>query len=572
MSTTVDASRRDTRRQRNAFQRIRWAERFYTRQLRKIAKHIEDLVSATNLESPTALYTLQNLLNKYSELIDPWARWVAQSMIADVQQRDTRAWLRYARFMGIELRLQLETAPVGASLRELLEQQVALIKSLPLKAAQRVQEIATGHLYTGERWEVLAKEIAATGRVTRSRADLIARTETTRAASVLTQARAQQIGSPGYIWRTMRDQSVRHQHRKLEGTFHRWDDPPVIGPKGERGHPGEIYNCFPANTIVGLESGLRRLFRIFYDGPLVCLKAGGEVIEATPNHPMLTQRGWVPAAELDEFDNLVCMPRQDCGISDNQKDQRETTFGEIFSSLVGETCERVPSTAFNFHGDIINSDVDQIVVDGVLLDKWYVILFEKFYKFALTKADRVMLDIFTGCRDNIGFVSSSCGFRPEEVLFGSFVGGNDLVCESTVSQRDAVALQEALHACSRDTKSFGDFGGSDSSLVERDDFLSGEIQLLLTSRDSLTDAGIDTECSEFQTQDVSVAAYNSGGLDESFPSFYQLSRLQDKSFRNFSGHVYTMETWTGQYGVGSSRIQVKNCRCFPEPIIPEQFE
>jgi SPP1 gp7 family putative phage head morphogenesis protein len=95
--------------------------------------------------------------------------------------------------------------------------------------------------------------------VTRSRAELIARTETGRAASALTQARAEYIGSPGYLWRNANDYKVRPEigikhfaklntlakgsHRKLEGTFHRWDDPPIAGVNGERAHPGSIYNC-----------------------------------------------------------------------------------------------------------------------------------------------------------------------------------------------------------------------------------------------------------------------------------------------------------------------------------------
>jgi uncharacterized protein with gpF-like domain len=92
-----------------------------------------------------------------------------------------------------------------------------------------------------------------------SHARLIARTETARTASVLTEVRAKSVGSEGYIWRTSLDADVRPKigtpnfaklntlamgsHRKLEGTFHRWDDPPIASENGERAHPGQIYNC-----------------------------------------------------------------------------------------------------------------------------------------------------------------------------------------------------------------------------------------------------------------------------------------------------------------------------------------
>lgn len=95
----------------------------------------------------------------------------------------------------------------------------------------------------GVRASETAKEIERTGDVTRSRADLIARTETTRAATSMVEARARHVGSEGYIWRTVGDVDVREIHKKLEGKFVRWDSPPVAGENGERAHAGAIYNC-----------------------------------------------------------------------------------------------------------------------------------------------------------------------------------------------------------------------------------------------------------------------------------------------------------------------------------------
>lgn len=51
-------------------------------------------------------------------------------------------------------------------------------------------------------------------------------------------------GSDGYIWRTMMDSRVRHDHSVLEGTFQSWDSPPVTNTStGDKNHPGEDYNC-----------------------------------------------------------------------------------------------------------------------------------------------------------------------------------------------------------------------------------------------------------------------------------------------------------------------------------------
>lgn len=122
-----------------------------------------------------------------------------------------------------------------------LAEQVALIKSLPIEAAQRVHALTIEGLENGTRAAEIAKEIRRSGEVSESRANLIARTEVSRTASALTQARAQHIGSEGYIWRTSGDSDVRHSHAQMNGRFVRWDSPPTLD--GMTGHAGEYPNC-----------------------------------------------------------------------------------------------------------------------------------------------------------------------------------------------------------------------------------------------------------------------------------------------------------------------------------------
>lgn len=255
---TQDAAS-DSRRAREAFAEVRNAERWYGLQLRKVARHIEDLVKGVNPRDRPDLITMRYILERYADILKPWARTMAQRMIDDVSRRDIRAWNLHARAMGQEMRREILNAPTGELARQLMEDQVHLITSLPLQAAQRVHELSMGNLYSGARAAEVAKHLMETGQVTKSRADLIARTEAGRVSTAFTKVRAQFIGSEGYIWRSAGDWLVRPaigtphfsqlntlargSHRKLEGTFHKWDDPPIAGPKGERAHPGSIYNC-----------------------------------------------------------------------------------------------------------------------------------------------------------------------------------------------------------------------------------------------------------------------------------------------------------------------------------------
>jgi SPP1 gp7 family putative phage head morphogenesis protein len=150
--------------------------------------------------------------------------------------------------MSLALRQEVENAPTGHTMKTLLAEQVHLIRSIPTEAAQRVHRLVIeGHGST--RAGDIAKEIMRSGNVTKSRAELIALTETSRAASTLTQARAQHIGSEGYIWRTSKDSHVRDSHRKMEGRFVRWDSPPTLD--GLTGHAGCLprCRCYPEPVI-----------------------------------------------------------------------------------------------------------------------------------------------------------------------------------------------------------------------------------------------------------------------------------------------------------------------------------
>lgn len=144
--------------------------------------------------------------------------------------------------MGSALRAEIEQAPTGHLLQELLGENVKLIKSLPAQAASRVHQLTTQGLITGQRAEQIAKQVAASGHVTEARARLIARTEVARTASLLTEARARYVGSEGYIWRTSGDADVRDSHKEMEGKYVRWDTKPRL-TDGTVTHAGQIYNC-----------------------------------------------------------------------------------------------------------------------------------------------------------------------------------------------------------------------------------------------------------------------------------------------------------------------------------------
>ena len=185
---------------------------------------------------------LDKALREYAVLIQPWAQQVAATMLAEVYARTGRAWTRMSKEIGQGLRVELTSAPTGAAMQELMQDQVGLITSLPTTAADRVHRLVAQAMIESTRAADIAAEIARTSDVTEARARLIARTEVARAASVLTESRAVYAGGEGYIWRTSGDGNVRDSHREMDGKYVRWDTKPRLSD-GTVTHAGQIYSC-----------------------------------------------------------------------------------------------------------------------------------------------------------------------------------------------------------------------------------------------------------------------------------------------------------------------------------------
>lgn len=222
--------------------RISRAEQVFARNLTRLAMHVGQMVSGVNpVANPAAVPTLTDMLRRYADALMPWAEATVASMVSDVNARDLAMWRTAGQQMSESMRREILGAPTGEAMRDLMASQVELIRSIPLEAAQRVHDLTIKGLENGPRAASIAEEIMRSGEVAKSRAMLIARTEVARTASTLTQARAEHVGSEGYIWRSSKDGDVRKSHKKMAGQFVRWDEPPTLD--NLTGHAGCLPNC-----------------------------------------------------------------------------------------------------------------------------------------------------------------------------------------------------------------------------------------------------------------------------------------------------------------------------------------
>ena len=226
-------------------------EQRYAAQLKRVARHSGAITKSHTDEAgliTSEAATYMAAMKAYSEVITPWANRVAAQMIEAVNVSNAKDWSKLSKSIGRELRKEYMTTAGGAKARAMHAESVNLIKSIPVDAAVRAQDLSREAMLGGRRPDEVAKMIAETGDVSASRATLIARTETAKANAMFTQARAQAIGADRYYWRSVEDESVRDSHvtmngRSSQGESFTFEPPPEVDDDFGSYNPGEVPNC-----------------------------------------------------------------------------------------------------------------------------------------------------------------------------------------------------------------------------------------------------------------------------------------------------------------------------------------
>jgi SPP1 gp7 family putative phage head morphogenesis protein len=226
-------------------------EQAYRNALRASMQSLEDLL--TGLDDPIEIirqikqFTLSKAFTIYAEA-------TATKMVTHLFTDAGRTWRQAARknsqgrLIYEALRKEMQ-GPVGSAVYHQIHRNAGIIKSLPFDISRKVNEHILTESMKGTRASDIAQQIKAFfPETTKAKANLIARTETSKTSTALTQARSESIGVNWYIWRTSEDARVRDSHKLMDGVLVQWTDPP--SPEaldGEKSvghyHAGEIFNC-----------------------------------------------------------------------------------------------------------------------------------------------------------------------------------------------------------------------------------------------------------------------------------------------------------------------------------------
>lgn len=180
----------------------------------------------------------ERLRKSYNNIGDQ-AKIVSSQFVTNVNtQQKQRFYRAMERAIGVNLSTVVANENLTDTLVAKTRENVSLITSIPDEYFKKIEVAVFEGTTQGNRASSLIKEIQHIGKVTKSRAKLIARDQTSKLNSALVQQRQENLGVVEYIWRTAKDDRVRPSHASKNGKVFRWDNPPK-----DTGHPGEDINC-----------------------------------------------------------------------------------------------------------------------------------------------------------------------------------------------------------------------------------------------------------------------------------------------------------------------------------------
>ncbi len=222
---------------------------------------------------------------------------LARSMVTHVFSDGHKNWREAARAgskgkaVYNALQNELSRSQIGLTYDDLISRNAELIRSMPLHMADQVTHMVSRKSQAGLRPEAIMQDVLrACPHLTKSHARLIARTESSKASTALTEARSREADLPWYVWRTGEDVRVRDSHRRMEGVLVNWDEPPspeqLNNERKTYGsyHAGNIFNCrcYPEPLI--MFSDVSWPHKVYYQGKIQMMTlakfkriAGGDI-------------------------------------------------------------------------------------------------------------------------------------------------------------------------------------------------------------------------------------------------------------------------------------------------------
>ena len=346
--------------------------------------------------------------------------------------------------------------------------------------AQLSSELTQG-LIRGEAYQTVANRLTQRMNVGATSAKRIAATEMHRVQNQGLRSSFEHAENVGvefrYFWVSAVDDKTREMHADMDGreadivdgqaVFTLPDGVQTDSP-GNTGIAEHDINCFPGTTTVYSPSEIERSMKRWYDGDLIEITtATGMKLAGTPNHPILTEKGWLPLNQINEGDNVISGTfGKKVSFGDPDPHNRPVTFHEAhgFVSVMGSAItKRISTVNPQFHGDGLDGDVDIVTLKSKLENGVKTFSFEGVGESDLAFADFSKGELVSdGSFCKFAFWSLLApnsimsGLGEGEALLGGSVGHSDKHGVASVSRGNVVFEENPPDNIPAKTEAFSD--------------------------------------------------------------------------------------------------------------------
>jgi SPP1 gp7 family putative phage head morphogenesis protein len=328
-------------------------------------------------------------------------------------------------------------------------------------------------------------------------------------------------------------------------------------------------NCVVGGTVINSPTVLATSKR-WFDGQVIEIRTiNGHILTVTPNHPVLTDKGWIAAHLLHEGDNVISsLNGQRTILSvDPYSNGKPTIIEDViesFSRSSSMISVSMPTSAKDFHGDGGYGNVNIVRANSLLQDRRQT-------AFGQPISEQSFSD--SGMRSRSFFANGAFRQIVISALFTSYsIMGSDGI--SGFLFRGSSRLQQpigfGLIADSNIVfdQTAPDYGAASAVLRSNSVFgLAGNIegdQFVNRQRYALAWTGDIAAFQIAEQSGIGDTIFSQDGIDIDAIDIIPDCIVKLTS-RQFSGHVYNLQTSTGWYI--AEGIITHNCRCAAVPVL-----
>lgn len=540
---------------------------------KKTPPRVSELIAQDASPSKEILKVIKALSRRWVKRFNDAAPLIADAYVNAMGDATDKAFKQSLKDAGFAVEFKV-TRPMQDALNASIAENVGLIRSIPEQYLTQVEGIVMRSYTAGRDLETMTKELRARYPITKRRAELIARDQSNKLNATVTRTRRLELGLTKAVWiHSGGGKEPRQSHVKFSGKEFDIEKGAYID--GEHIQPGELINCFPPKSIVSSLTGCKKLWRNWYAGKLTkIITESGKFIEATPNHPILTQRGWVAIKDVNLLDDVIEIGNHVVNGFTANVQSNNVLFSEVFDSISNYIRPISASgTGFEFHGDITDKKIDTINIDGFLPREINSVTCEKFLKFFFSDSYHFFVGVdfdadssfYSSCLALFG--SSKCDigrFCSFLSLLKSLQTSGDDIC-GRLSSYINLCINKTISDCTSGNAIFlRKLNLANSRKIIGNDFIIGEFFAILSK-------SCEIGCVNIPSADLGENFHPINPQD--FARFKKTVSLINKTEKvvdivisDFSGHVYNLESLKGWYDINT--YIVHNCRCVSKTVLP----